>query len=215
MTDRITCEEAELFISASLDGELSPEEQASLDSHIASCPDCRRSLEEATALRQIVGASLRTPDESLTANVTAAVRADARFRRQSRLVRRVSAAAAALLVAAGLTVAGQSAVGRGLYESAPNASERTADIREPGAKTDGITAGDADEATSDDIDNETLHYGPETGKTIASGSTGTVSSVLPAKTLSLPWQFFAGLALAAAGIAWLAVLFARRKRAAA
>ena len=44
------CDEYVDLISAAIDGALSPVEQEKLDSHLASCPECRALYEELTAL---------------------------------------------------------------------------------------------------------------------------------------------------------------------
>ena len=50
----ITCKEALELLSAQLDGAITIEEQAVLDAHLASCPECRRIQNE-----------LRLADEAL------------------------------------------------------------------------------------------------------------------------------------------------------
>ena len=224
----LTCEEAELYISLSPDGELSPEEQASLDCHVASCPRCRRSLEEATSLRELVRASLSTPDDSLTSNVRAAVRADARQRRQSRLVRRASAAAAALLVAAGLTIAGRSVMQRNFSGDKTNAPERTFTADEETANPTGIDVGKSDHTVPGDKAIATGQSDPTAPGDIADGDekvadrkTGSLTTVQancvvaedttgddapPSASSPFSWETVIGILLAAAGAVWLALL---------
>ena len=210
----LTCEEAELFIALSPDGELSPEEQASLDCHVASCPRCRRSLENATSLRLLVRASLRTPDDTLTSNVRAAVRADARQRRQSRLVRRASAAAAALLVAAGLTIAGRSVMQRNFFSGDKvNAPERTFTADEEATRPTGIDIGKSDHTDLGDTavcDEKVAN--PKTGSlttvqtncAIAGDTTG--DDVPPSASSPFSWETVLGILLAAAGALCLVLI---------
>ena len=48
----ISCEKAELLLSARLDGALSPREAARLEVHLARCPRCRAAARELEALHQ-------------------------------------------------------------------------------------------------------------------------------------------------------------------
>lgn len=229
----LTCEEAELYISLSPDGELSPEEQASLDCHVAACPRCRRSLENVTSLEWLVRTSLRTPDDTLTSNVRAAVRADARQRRQSRLVRRASAAAAALLVAAGLTIAGRSVMQRNFFSGdKTNAPERTftadeeatsptgidigkSDHTAPGDKagTTGIDIGQSDPAVPGDMaDSDEKVADRKTGSLTTVQANCVVTGDMTGETVpssaSSPfsWETVLGILLAAVGAVCLALL---------
>lgn len=65
------CDEAQEWISALVDGELSAEERAAIQSHLAGCADCRRQLARETALKndlQRTGAAVRIPS-SLRAKI--------------------------------------------------------------------------------------------------------------------------------------------------
>ena len=48
----ISCEKAELLLSARLDGALSPREAARLEAHLARCPRCQAAARELEALHQ-------------------------------------------------------------------------------------------------------------------------------------------------------------------
>lgn len=48
------CEEFELLISARLDGELLPEEEAKLDAHLSQCPHCQALAQEMQALEESI-----------------------------------------------------------------------------------------------------------------------------------------------------------------
>lgn len=71
----LTCEEAEAELSAHLDGELSPEERAVLDAHLATCKNCSVAKEKIEASRKILMAlpKIAAPS-SLKAKISAAVR---------------------------------------------------------------------------------------------------------------------------------------------
>ena len=48
----ISCEKAELLLSARLDGALSPREAARLEAHLARCPRCQAAARELETLHQ-------------------------------------------------------------------------------------------------------------------------------------------------------------------
>lgn len=72
------CDEYWELISARLDGALSPEEEARLEAHLASCPDCRAAEEELSAIhRGLEALPPIEPPAGLTERIMAAVEADA------------------------------------------------------------------------------------------------------------------------------------------
>ncbi len=117
------CENFLEMSSRYLDGDLNPDEEQSLLSHLAECPDCRRAYEAMRA----VSLELDVTDapEGFAAGVMGAVRAAAPGRRPRRLAAgrgraaRIAALAAccALIAAAGLKLASES--GPAANESEP------------------------------------------------------------------------------------------------
>ncbi len=72
-----TCDEIAALLSASLDGELTAEEQAALDEHLAVCPACRALLEELRSLQTAAANMEEIPAPAgFAAAVMAAVAAD-------------------------------------------------------------------------------------------------------------------------------------------
>lgn len=51
----MACGRFKELMMASLDGEISAEDRAELESHLAECDDCRRELDEHTMLSELVG----------------------------------------------------------------------------------------------------------------------------------------------------------------
>lgn len=97
----MTCEEALPLLSAHLDGENSPEEEAALQAHLARCAACREILEAYEAIDRGVARPEADPPEALHANVMAQVRRRARPRRRRWLGIAAVAAVLALVIAAG------------------------------------------------------------------------------------------------------------------
>lgn len=48
----MTCEEADRFLDAYLDGELEPDKRAELEQHLAGCPECKQKLDRLRQLRE-------------------------------------------------------------------------------------------------------------------------------------------------------------------
>lgn len=96
------CEEYTPLISARLDGELTPEEAARLDAHLAECPQCRILVRELKELKEILAQSepVEVP-EVLSKGVMERIRAQRMAQRWS-MVRRIGGLAAALVLCAGL-----------------------------------------------------------------------------------------------------------------
>jgi len=47
----MNCKEIREFLTAYLDGEVTPEEKAYIESHVPGCPDCRAELEAMSAMQ--------------------------------------------------------------------------------------------------------------------------------------------------------------------
>lgn len=73
----MNCDEALLAISAALDGELLPREQAELSAHLLSCPACREVAEDLRALNDLLQDSELDPPAELAASIREAVAAQA------------------------------------------------------------------------------------------------------------------------------------------
>lgn len=70
------CEQAVEAISAALDGELSEEEQAGLDAHLAGCPACRALAEDFGSLSAAMDGWEEDPPAGLAGDILAAVAAE-------------------------------------------------------------------------------------------------------------------------------------------
>ena len=91
----------EELIAANLDGELTPEEDAALRTHLESCPECRAFYEAMEAVVGVTAKHLPPPPADLTARVMEAVRTAAPKKKKALLpfpVRAAAMAAAAALV---------------------------------------------------------------------------------------------------------------------
>jgi putative zinc finger protein/predicted integral membrane protein DUF2275 len=76
------CRDIRELMSAALDGELAPAEQARLDSHLPGCPRCRAALAELRAtVRLVKGVEAVEPPPWLTAKVMARLRSETEQRR--------------------------------------------------------------------------------------------------------------------------------------
>jgi Putative zinc-finger len=91
-----------------VDGALGPEQRASVEAHLSSCRSCSEEVELAQHGREALSA---LPEIPAPAGIALEVRRGAR--RPSRTGRWVAAAAAAVLVAAGVLVVGRGLVGTG------------------------------------------------------------------------------------------------------
>ena len=92
----------EELICAELDGELTAEQKAELDAHLEECERCRAFREAMSAIEGVSARYLSEPPAELTANVMAAVRAEASKKKKGRILafpgRSLAIAAAAALV---------------------------------------------------------------------------------------------------------------------
>ena len=92
----------EELICAGLDGELTAEQQAALDAHLAECEQCRAFRDALEAVEGVSTRHLPDPPAELTANVMAAVRAQAKQKKKGKILafpgRSLAVAAAAALV---------------------------------------------------------------------------------------------------------------------
>ncbi len=96
----MNCEDYIERISAALDGELSPQEQAELDAHLAVCPECRRLRDELAALDRSLADCVAQVPEGFSRRVMDAVAAEAGAapKKCARVKWKPMAAAAAVLV---------------------------------------------------------------------------------------------------------------------
>lgn len=69
----LSCDQAFELISASLDGEITAEEQAQLQAHMATCPSCAQLQEDLTAIHQMTAEMLVEPPATIKANVMAEI----------------------------------------------------------------------------------------------------------------------------------------------
>lgn len=97
----MTCEEALPLLSAHLDGENTPEDEAALQAHLAQCAACREILEAYEAIDRGVAQPEADPPEALHAGVMAQIRKRPQTRRRRWLGIAAAAAVLALVIAAG------------------------------------------------------------------------------------------------------------------
>lgn len=98
----ISCEKARDLISKHLDGELSAEESAALEAHLASCEDCSRFLSLLSLVSESVPEDVEPPAE-LKSGVMAEVKrlnAEKKRKKRSSLILRWTAAAASFAIIA-------------------------------------------------------------------------------------------------------------------
>ena len=98
----ISCEKARDLISKHLDGELSAEESAALEAHLASCEDCSRFLSLLSLVSESVPEDVEPPAE-LKSGVMAEVKrlnAEKKRKKRSALILRWTAAAASFAIIA-------------------------------------------------------------------------------------------------------------------
>ena len=101
------CERARLLLDAYIDGELSEEEMRSLRDHAMACEDCKRELEAAEMLRDVLADMNDEVAVPLQAQAAwrNAVRTEAKKKNMRRWMRAAYAAAAALVLVVGAAVA--------------------------------------------------------------------------------------------------------------
>lgn len=96
----ITCKEALELLSAQLDGAITIEEQAALDAHLASCPECRRIQNELRLADEALPGLQQEPPRLLHDAVMQKIRRETRQKKERKPLLRfvgVMAAVAALL----------------------------------------------------------------------------------------------------------------------
>ena len=96
----ITCKEALELLSAQLDGAITIEEQAALDAHLASCPECRRIQNELRLADEALPGLQQEPPQLLHDAVMQKIRRETRQKKERKPLLRfvgVMAAVAALL----------------------------------------------------------------------------------------------------------------------
>ena len=98
------CEQVQEQISRLLDGDLSPQEQAAVQEHIAGCAECAALYEAFSAVSDAIGQDLEEAPDSLRETVMAEIRREEIRRRNQSLRpwRRVLTAAACLVLLVGL-----------------------------------------------------------------------------------------------------------------
>lgn len=132
----ITCNEALELLSAQLDGAITIEEQAALEEHLASCPDCRRIRTELRLADEALPGLQQEPPRLLHDAVMREIRRETRQKKERkpllRFVGVMAAAAALLAVLAGFNLvrlpgfdSGEAAVSMGdtLFPRAQSAKE--------------------------------------------------------------------------------------------
>lgn len=73
--------------------------------HLEECPSCQSELDECKKLISAVGACAPSPERDIKANVMLAVSADAKRRRRSAYIKRISCVAAAVVICIGIGIA--------------------------------------------------------------------------------------------------------------
>lgn len=132
----ITCNEALELLSAQLDGAITIEQQAALDAHLASCPECRRIQRELQLADEALPGLQQEPPRLLHDAVMQEIRRETRQKKERkpllRFVGVMAAAAALLAVLAGFQLvrlpgfdSGEAAVSMGdtLFPHAQSAKE--------------------------------------------------------------------------------------------
>ncbi|MGM9575507.1 MAG: anti-sigma factor family protein [Oscillospiraceae bacterium] len=117
------CEYYREKISCLIDGELSPEETAGLEAHIAGCPECRALYEAFTAVSAALSEGMEEPPEHIAPSVMQEVRAIAGRKKRGMWIKCLSAAACLALVV--LVGAKAGLFGGTSYSGADSAGETT------------------------------------------------------------------------------------------
>lgn len=117
------CEYYREKISCLIDGELSPDETAELEAHIAECSECRALYDAFTAVSAAVSGGMEEPPESIAPAVMREVRAIAGRRKRGVWIKCLSAAACLALVV--LVGAKAGLFGGTSYSGADSAGEVT------------------------------------------------------------------------------------------
>ena len=98
----MSCEDYRALISAALDGELSGEEQRTLEEHLAGCEECRAYREALRELSGLLSQDLPTPDEIFCPAVMEKIRRQSAPRPVRRFPLRSLSLAASLLLLVGI-----------------------------------------------------------------------------------------------------------------
>lgn len=117
------CEYYREKISCLIDGELSPDETAELEAHIAECSECRALYDAFTAVSAAVSGGMEEPPESIAPAVMQEVRAIAGRKKRGVWIKCLSAAACLALVV--LVGAKTGLFGGTSYSGADSAGEVT------------------------------------------------------------------------------------------
>ena len=151
----------EALISAQLDGELSPEEEARLEAHLAACPQCRAAKAELEAVHQLLLNDSALPPPGLTERIMAGLPTQPKKKAVpwARRIAPLAAAAVVALVVIGVVkpsfnggapqeeyaMAAESAVEEAeeAEEAAPETPMETEPMAEENGAPEAVTAGDA------------------------------------------------------------------------
>ena len=144
------CAYYEELLSARLDGPLSPEEQAALNTHLVSCPHCRDYAQQLQALPLSLLTAAAEPPDHLVGQIMAEVKAASPAAKPKKLSRRwaglVCAALLALVILNGVPLR--------FGGIAPEAEE-SASAAEPAEPAEGAAAG-SDSSTGEESTAGTL-----------------------------------------------------------
>lgn len=140
----MNCEDYTPLLSAALDDELTGEERAALDAHLAQCPRCRALLEELRAQDRALEELNAEPPAELKSRVMAAVAAEPRrspAARGSRSLpwKRWGALAAALVLVVGAAALPRLTGADGLTAGQPNTAQFS--VGDPAVRSSGQPAG--------------------------------------------------------------------------
>ena len=103
-----SCEKIQEMISAMLDGELTKEEKAIVQEHIASCNECAAMYEDFAALSEELSDNLRNTPANLHEHIMDGIKAQIKPKKPIHvLMRPYMAAAACLIIVAGVALAAQ------------------------------------------------------------------------------------------------------------
>lgn len=141
----MNCEKYQELISCLIDGEITPEERAELEKHIASCPECKAMYEDFSALSDMMDDSMAQVPDSLHEKIMSGVKSTAAKKSKKPLIIRLRpymAAAACLVVAVGAVFAARNGVS---LDTAANSTAAAA----PGAASYGYASGTMEDTTAD------------------------------------------------------------------
>lgn len=127
-------------LSAYLDGELTPDETAVIEAHLAACPDCARLCTALRGLRSDIAAARLDPPPALHGRIMARVRREKRMQKLRRVTALASAGVAAMfcfVVVGGAMMQGRGQMGDAAPMEAGNHAKMAAEV-EYAADVDGV-----------------------------------------------------------------------------